>query len=72
MTVSEVRQREATLLRFLLSTMHHSAPELAALAVRVGSEFEKTEHRVETVDVQARGSVEDAAVNYFSTSSPSH
>lgn len=52
--------------------MDHSAPELAALVVRVGSELEKTEHGVEAIDVQAGGSVEDAGVNCFSVSSPSH
>lgn len=68
----QVGQCVEPLLRLFLGAVDHCAHELGALVVIVGSEFEKTEHGVEAVDVQARWSVEDAGANCLSIFSPGH
>lgn len=68
----QVWQYEDSLLRLPLSTVDHPALELGVSVVHVGSKFEKTEHGVEAVDVEAGGSVEDARENCLSIFSPSH
>lgn len=52
--------------------MLHPAAELGALVVPVVSEFEKSDHGVEAIGAEARGSVEETRVNCLSIFSPCH
>lgn len=57
---AQVGQYEDPLLRFCLGTVVHFAPKFGVPIVHVGSEFEKSVHGVQTVDVEVWWSVEDA------------